>query len=73
VKTLTVKMLSLFDMDEMLRQAGAERVGEDASKKLRDILEDSGKDIVFKAKILSRHAGRNVVTREDILLAARTK
>lgn len=70
---MVVKMLSLFDMDEMLRQAGAERVGEDASRKLRDILEDSGKDIMFKAKILSRHAGRSVITREDILLAAKTQ
>ncbi|MFH0922780.1 MAG: histone [Candidatus Micrarchaeota archaeon] len=70
---MVAKMLSLFDMDEMLRQAGAERVGEDASKKLRDILEDSGKDIVFKARILSRHAGRNQITREDIMLAAQTR
>ncbi|VVB67178.1 Archaeal histone HAN1 subunit A [Candidatus Norongarragalina meridionalis] len=67
-----MRMLSLFDMDVLLRNAGAERVGEDASRKLGDILEDRAKDVVFRAKIYARHAGRNTVTREDIMLAAQT-
>ena len=57
-------------MDSIIRKTGAERVGEDASEKLRDILEDSGKDILFKAKQLSYYAGRKEITRDDILLAA---
>ena len=61
---------SLFDMDNILRTAGAERIDERASKKLRELLEDSASDITLKAKILSRHAGRNNVTPEDIRLAA---
>ncbi len=61
---------SLFDMDKILRTAGAERIDERASKKLRELLEDSASDIAVKAKILARHAGRNNVTREDIALAA---
>ncbi|PIO05951.1 histone [Candidatus Micrarchaeota archaeon CG08_land_8_20_14_0_20_59_11] len=65
-------MLSLFDMDVLLRNAGAERVGEDASRKLGDILEDRAKEVVFRAKIYARHAGRKYVTREDILLAAQS-
>lgn len=65
-----VTSLSLFDMDDFIRGAGAERVDEKASKKLASILEDTAKDIMFKAKILARHANRDFVTREDILLAA---
>ncbi len=62
---------SLFDMDKVLRVAGAERIDERASKKLRELLEDSAEEIAFRAKILSRHAGRNFVQKEDIRLAAR--
>lgn len=61
---------SLFDMDKILRSVGAERIDEHASKKLREFLEDSGKEIAFKAKILAHHAGRRRVIKEDILLAA---
>ncbi|MFH1246802.1 MAG: histone [Candidatus Micrarchaeota archaeon] len=61
---------SLFEMDKILRVAGADRVDERASKKLRELLEDSAEEIAFKAKILARHAGRNNVQREDIQLAA---
>jgi histone H3/H4 len=61
---------SLFDMDSIIRKSGAERVGEDASMKLSEKLEDSGKEILLRAKQLSYHAGRKHITREDILLAA---
>ena len=64
--------LSLFDMDNILRKSGAERVGEDASIKLREYLEDSGKEVLFKARQLSVNAGRKTITRDDILLAADT-
>ena len=57
-------------MDSIIRRSGAERVGEDASIKLSEYLEDSGKEILFKAKQLSYHAGRKHITREDIVLAA---
>lgn len=61
---------SLFDMDKILRSVGAERIDEHASRKLREFLEDSAKDIAFKAKIFARHAGRKHVAKEDIILAA---
>ncbi|MEK6923742.1 MAG: histone [Candidatus Micrarchaeota archaeon] len=56
-------------MDDFIRGAGAQRVSECASKKLREILEDESQRIVFQAKLLARHAGRNQLTREDIRLA----
>lgn len=63
-------VFSLFDMDGMLRQAGAERVDEHASKKLSEILEDSAKDLMHKARVLATYAGRKHITRDDIRLAA---
>lgn len=60
-----------LDMDRIIRAQGAERVGEDASSKLNEILEDSAKELLFQARILARHAGRSRLTRDDVLLAAR--
>lgn len=65
-----MKSYSLFDMDKVIRQAGAERVSEDASMKLRQILEDSGKELLHRAKVYAQHAGRREITRDDIYLAA---
>ncbi len=64
-----MKVFSLLDMDEFIREAGAKRVNEEASIKLRDLLEDSGKEILLKAKFLANYAGRKEIRREDILLA----
>ena len=61
---------SLFDMDSIIRRSGAERVGEDASIKLSEYLEDNGKEILLRARQLSYHAGRKNITRDDIMLAA---
>lgn len=57
-------------MDVLLRKAGAERVGEDASVKLAELLEDVAGTVVFKARVIARHANRNYITRNDIMLAA---
>ncbi len=61
---------TLYDMDRIIRSAGAERVGEDASRKLSEVLEDSAEKILFKAKQLARHAGRKNIKKEDIVLAS---
>ena len=60
---------TLYDMDKIIRHAGAERVGEDASRKLSEVLEDSAKEILLRAKQLAIHAGRRNIRREDILQA----
>ncbi len=63
-------VLSLFDMDDIIREAGADRVSECASRKLREILEDESGRIMFQAKLYARHAGRSVINKQDIFLAA---
>lgn len=50
----------------MIRDAGAERVSEDAGMALRDVLEAKADEIVKKAINLSKHAKRKTVKREDI-------
>lgn len=59
-----------LDMDRLIREQGAERVGEDASRKLNEILADSARELLFQARILARHAGRKELNKEDVLLAA---
>ncbi len=62
---------SLFELDDYLRRAGAQRVDERASRKLGELLEDNGKTLLHKARVLARHAGRRQILRNDVLLAAR--
>jgi len=57
-------------MDDFIRGAGAERVDENASRKLSEILEDAGRDLMFKARQLANYAGRKDITSQDIRLAA---
>lgn len=60
----------MYDMDSILRSAGADRVSECASDKLAELLEDAAGQLVFEAKLLARHAGRSEISARDIYLAA---
>ncbi|MFH0835941.1 MAG: histone [Candidatus Micrarchaeota archaeon] len=65
------KAFSLFDMDSLIRGAGAQRVDERASRKLREKLEDDAKKILSKARVYATHAKRKQITGRDIRLAAK--
>jgi histone H3/H4 len=62
--------LPIAPITRIVRNAGAERVSEDASQELARLLEDYGTKIARKAVSLARHAGRKTVKREDIREAA---
>ena len=65
------KVFSLFELDDFLRMAGAQRVDERASAKLGELLEDNGMALLHRAKLLARHAGRRQLRKSDVMLAAR--
>ncbi len=51
---------------KILRNAGAERVSEDATDELAKLLEAEGARIAKKVVALAKHAGRKTVKAEDI-------
>lgn len=53
-----------------MRNAGAERVSEDAVEALREAVEGVAEDVAEDAVQASRHADRKTVKREDVRLAA---
>jgi len=56
-------------MNRLIKKAGAERVSDEASDTLRNILEEIGTNISKTAIELANHAGRKTIKPEDILLA----
>lgn len=63
--------LPLANMERLLKEGGAERVSEDAKEALAEVLENYGLEIAKDATILSDHAGRKTVRKEDVKLAAK--
>ena len=61
--------LTIAPITRMIRNAGAERVSEDASRALVVVLEEYGETVARKAVSLAKHAGRKTVNAEDIQLA----
>ena len=65
----TMTDIALAAADRLLRKAGAKRVTNDAVEEFRDILEDIALEVAKKAVVLSNHAKRKTVTRDDVRLA----
>ena len=61
---------SLYDVEEFLREAGAEKINDNAVKSLEDELEETVKEMVGAARVYANYAGRRtVIKRSDIELA----
>lgn len=66
---MSERRFSLYDVEQFLREAGAEKVTEDAVLNLERELEKLSDKIASKAIRYAAHAGRKkLIRREDILL-----
>lgn len=63
--------LPLAPIDRLIRKSGADRVSEDASVAMSEIISDFVEDLSTHAFKLAKHAGRKTITAEDIQLAAK--
>ena len=61
---------SLYDVEQFLREAGAERINEKAVISLEKEIEDTVKELVDEASMYASYAGRkNLIKSSDIELA----
>lgn len=64
------KKFSYYDIEQFLRDAGAERINEKAIRSFEEELKDAISELVEGAEIYAHHAGRtHMVTNSDIDMA----
>ena len=65
------RRFSLYDIEQFLRDAGAERINEKAVQSFEEELESTVKELVDGAEVYAKYAGRErLVTNSDIDMAA---
>jgi histone H3/H4 len=64
-------VIPLAIAERILKNAGAQRVSEEAKVAFSDVLKEIAEDIGTQAARISKHAGRKTVQDEDIKLAAK--
>lgn len=70
---LAKRVFSLYDIEQFLKDEGAERVNENAVATLAKELEDTVKELVSEAQVYANYAGRTkVIRRSDVAFASKS-
>jgi DNA-binding protein len=63
------RLMPLASMEALIKEAGAQRVSEDAKVEMKRIIEEYASAIAEKAIKFAGHAGRKTIKSEDLKLA----